>query len=266
MVSGLSGLASNGIVTTFDPVTSAFLRRTTGSYTLGQINKLDALIRAFRRTGLIDAANSQFEFLHLYDWGANQADALLDLFDDTKNATVGGSGGVVFTQGVGIQTGSASYLDSNFSSSSGLKFTQNSATLGVWIPGGRASSSSSIDMGCLSGSSASLVQYRFTGGLNRVRINDAGSGLTVAFAVCKMLAARRTASNAMQLIRDGLAVSSATTASTSRVARNVYTGALNNNGSAANFTSETYGKDWCGSAFSDQQYADFYTAMNVFSS
>lgn len=263
MTSGLSGLSGlTGTVNPLDYTTIRLLPRLTGSYTLSQVNKIDTFFRTLRADGILDL----FEFLHLYGWGANLTDALLNTLGTSNNSVKVGGGSFGFTQGTGVQTSGSATINTVFDPTTGTKYTQNSATYGVWIPSLRATASTTVDMGFVNTAPniGSSLQARFTGNLYRIRINDnSGGGVTTAVSGAKMISARRTGASAMQLLTNGTVATTSSNASVALQNRPFYVGGLNNNGSATALTTETYGADWAGAALSDSQYAAFYNAMNT---
>jgi hypothetical protein len=256
---GFTPAATPATTPAYGTYTSGLITRLTASYTTNELADLQTFVIAANQNGALD----QLEFLYLLRWGKSQADALRNVLADNFNATVVGT--VTYTSGTGIRTGASSYIRSNFNLSTGTKYLRDNSTLGFWLPAGRTGAGGNIDMGVSDGTNATLVQYRHTGSVHRYRMQSAiaSTAQTFATASSKMCGARRTSATATDYIRDGSILAGASLTSTLTPSLELYIGASNNSGTAANFTSELYGAAWAGGSLTNQQYLDLYNALNT---
>lgn len=132
--------------------------------------------------------------------------------------------------------GISQYADENFNpTTEGVSLN----SLGVGYYSRTASKAGGFDMGAVqsSGGYGIFLTLNTTNGYYG-RVNEAdtvGVGSTTANSQ-GMFTVNRTASNAKEFTRNGISVGTRTTASTSIVNRNIYSGALNNGGTAGGFS------------------------------
>jgi hypothetical protein len=180
--------------------------------------------------------------------------------------TLAANGGITFTADRGWQgNGTTGYLNTGWTPAThGVNYALNDASFGVYS---RTNSpdAAAIDIGAISsGVSRNWIQLRTTSNNNSVDINSngtTGQALVAAFNSLGLGGARRTASNATQIYRNGAQTQAGSQASSGVTAVSFFVGARNNNSTPDFFSPRQYAFAFTGAAMSEAQHAQFYTIV-----
>lgn len=162
--------------------------------------------------------------------------------------------------------GSSSYLDTNYNPSAGPGFSQNNASLGVWINGGTDTAiSTSIVIGAFQ-SGGSYITPRAAGDVVRGRMTsgtlvttDLASNTTHGFYAFS----RQNSANFVAY--KNTSASSAQSATSSSIPNlNFFLGALNNAGSPASFTDARLAFAFAGTGLSAADKTNLRTAASTY--
>lgn len=221
------------------------------------------------RLGLISSTILAFKANALWDkldaiWFIAAADAqAASLNWKSSNYTLVAVNSPTFTADRGLQgNGTTSYMDTQFNpvTAAGL-FSQDSASLGVWVNNGSAASTSVIDLGNTSGSNGSLIRAHNTANVNlAVRVNAAATanfGANIATSLGSTIASRIT-SGQQNAYRNGAPLGPLASTSSPLPNNAVYLGAFNNNGSVQNFSSRRYACAFIGAGLNDDDVSKMF--------
>lgn len=186
---------------------------------------------------------------------------------DPGNLTLGLVNSPSFTAYRGFTgDGSTSYLTTGYNPSTfGGQYTLNSAHIAIYS---RTSALvAACDMGCRVSASdnQACVFVRSTGDVASFRLNQdaAGTG-TASTNGSGLFVVRRSASNAEAIFRNGSSLGTDTTVTDTIPNLAMFIGAINQNGSAALFSSRQYLFACAGSSLTDQNITDLNTAVAAF--
>lgn len=145
--------------------------------------------------------------------------------------------------------GSSSYVNSNTAPSTGINFTQDLASFGLYSI--TNSVHTGVDAGTITSTNtkASVLRTRFTGDVSHYRINESSVPLITAPAnnnSTGLFGVYRTGSTATEILRNGVSLGTSVYASDGLSTVPFYIGALNIDNVASQFT--------------DRQISLFYTA------
>lgn len=160
--------------------------------------------------------------------------------------------------------GATSYLDANLApATDGVQYTLNDASYGVYSRTDIASSAYT-DMGCRASPDAgnNILKIRNDNDLMLWRINSGTPSPTGTSTDSRgLFAARRTASDARQVLRNGTIVSGDSNPSNELPTPTFYIGALHQGDSASEFSIRQYAFAFVAAAMSEQQQADLYAVV-----
>lgn len=151
------------------------------------------------------------------------------------------NGGMTFAAYKGY-TGNASsgFADSGFKPSDNvIPYTQNSASFGAYITLSRTAGHDWVSLGVFSTNQIGLLP-KFTDNLVYFRINDLTWSTAASSDAAGLWIASRTAANSKILYKNGVSFISAATASTGLPAANLFWSAMNNAGTATEFSGDQH--------------------------
>lgn len=216
-----------------------------------RINQVHRAVRALKAAGVW----SQLDALYVLAAHDSQAACLNWVAPGTFTLSPQSSPAFAADRGY-TGNGSSAYLDCQFNrQTAGLKFTQNSASMGAWVRSSGANDNGDCGVSTASGNPCRILS-RPVGDSMHARLNDTTNlSFTVATAA-GFTAGNRSAAGARQLYKNGAAVGSDTTAS----------GALNGDnfrilGAGAGFTDHQVAAAVFGGSLTAAQHAALYAAL-----
>lgn len=169
-----------------------------------------------------------------------------------------------FTANQGLAgNGATMYVTTNYTPSiDGVKWTQNSASFGLYTRTAQAASSEII-MGSYNGVSlGSFMTPRFTGDSSLYVVNSATNQTTANTVTQGLFATSRAAAGAEKMWRNGVNLATSAQASVAVSDKPLFILAWNNNGVASNFSTNQTSMAFIGSGAIDQ--LKLYTAFQTF--
>lgn len=160
--------------------------------------------------------------------------------------------------------GSTSYLTTGFNPSThGVQYTQNSASMGIYLDDGTDTSSSSVTP---IGQTQAFILPRNSSALIAGRINQAASDTLGASGGTRfgLTVINRSGASAVESYKNGAAVSSSTTASAAISNAAIYLGCRNNGGTATGFSNNRMGLAFVGASLDSTAQAALDAAWDAF--
>jgi hypothetical protein len=182
------------------------------------------------------------------------------------NFTLTPNGTITFTADRGWQgDGSTGYLDTGWAPAThGVNYALNDASLGLYSRSDTFGLY--IDMGSGHGTNANraYVGLRINSdAIIRINQGPSGNGVVGVATSTGLQVSRRTASNATQIVRDGVVIFSDTRLSDGLSIYKFYIAAENRTDIASNYTNRQYTCAFTGAAMTTTQQADFYTEVQT---
>lgn len=164
--------------------------------------------------------------------------------------------------------GTTSYLNTQFVPSlHGVQYTLNDASFGVYSRTNSASSSMA-DMGSRNASNVAISMFysNLADGSAVIAVNRGASTTTAVHGAGStgLWVARRTASNAIQMYRNGSSVATAANVSTALTGRAMAICARMSDATPGEFSTRQYAFAFIGASMTAQQQADLYTIVQAY--
>ena len=194
----------------------------------------------------------------------NQTDALLNLVGTSYTATIGGSTPFAAYQGF---TGGAGIIDTGFNPATATSpnFTQNSASMGVWVLNSRASGAAYYEIGNNTGVAGAGISPFYNSGGSQTPLNDltypAYSGVTNAQGAWSL---DRSASASSVYYKNGASVATMAASSTGVASTNVWILGLNNSGTTLDPTSDQVAEAHIGASLGSAGQLALYTRLRTY--
>jgi len=229
-----------------DPDAYAYITATTDIFTNTQMNLTNATVLRLRLAKIwnkVDVLN--------IDFGAGESSALVNMKNPTQVAT---NNGATYVAGQGFTgDGVADWIDTGLAAADMPNFTQDSASLGVWVSSGGASSGRDIGF---SSSAAAYITSRTPSNLLAARANDTvaiNEPVTVATGLSGV---NRSGSAAREIYKDGVKVDNDTQASTAPGSGNL--SPLRGN---TVYSDRTVSAWWAGGSLSESEWSALYDIL-----
>ena len=244
---------------THSPQALAYLARTVGGNEGGNGTNIANLI-----DGLVaDGVWAKLDALYVLAQ-QNQTDALLNLVGTSYTATIGGSTPFAAYQGF---TGGAGIIDTGFNPATATSpnFTQNSASMGVWVLNSRASGAAYYEIGNNTGVAGAGISPFYNSGGSQTPLNDltypAYSGVTNAQGAWSL---DRSASASSVYYKNGASVATMAASSTGVASTNVWILGLNNNGTTLDPTSDQVAEAHIGASLGSAGQLALYNRLRTY--
>lgn len=243
----------------FEPEAAALFARFTTPPTGERKTLINTLIKALKDGGIW----SKLDVLYLTAAADAQA-ARRNWIADAHNLSTINS--PTFTADRGYAgNGSSSYLNTNYNPGDGGShlYQQNNAHMAVWS---RTNSDGLfVDLGARAGvSSARSNLLTRSAGVCNILINQDTAGSAASADSSGHQVTRRTASNATTVFRDASLLGTGSTASVAPANLNWFMGALNNNGTAAQFSARELAAAHAGASLSDGEITAMRAALSTY--
>jgi len=248
----------NLISVDFESETNTLLAALTGSYDSARQTAINTLIKALKDDGVWSSLSV------LCIAGLNSTDSLINWRNPgTFNGSLVNSPG--FTSDRGFTGSSNNYINTNFNpNTAGSPFTQDSNSFGLYTRINQVATDSG--MGMINGSNQFNLRMRLSSGFfgraNEESTSD-GVGNTDSSG---MFLVTRPSSSSVVSYRNGSQIQSKTKTSValSSFNFNFFVLAVNDEGTAAAFSTNQMAAYYFGGSLSSTESANFYTALNTY--
>lgn len=224
---------------------------------------IDQLISDLK-SGQINSSNTYggFDRILLMDL-PNQSDSLRYLNAPTLTATAVNSPTFTATEGF-TGDGSTAYIDTGYNpATDGSQYTQNSASMGVWVRGKGASGSHVFGVQTnLSTVAQVRLQSNASDGIAGSVNDSAAIGTAAGVYAAGLLGVNRSGATAEQIYKNGLSVATDTDSSKALPEDTVALLAYNALGARTSFSDAQLSIFLAGRSFTANEWADIYDAFN----
>lgn len=162
--------------------------------------------------------------------------------------------------------GSTSYLNTGFTLSNGLLFTQDSASMWCWLNAGTATTGGiALGASVATGTIGSVLVPRFTGDVIRGRVNSgSNTNLTTVTTRLGFSGIRRSSSTSIASVKDNGTPTVATVSSASVPANTVFLGGEHASTGLSSPVDNRFAAAGVGASLTDTDLGNLYSTLNTF--